>query len=202
MAMRRRHWLLGGTGLLGGLLAGRVQSQSQPQAGASAPADTAAALLREGGCVLLLRHARTEPGVGDPPNFSLTQCSTQRNLSADGRTQAERLGAWLRSQGLRPQAVRTSMWCRCRDTATLAFGSATDWRALNSFFESRSNEPAQTRELRQTLQSVRAGTWEAWVTHQVNISALTGEFTAMGEALIVSASAEGVTIRGRFSIPG
>lgn len=202
MAMRRRHWLLGGTGLLGGLLTGRAQSQSQPQAGASARADAAAALLRQGGCVLLLRHARTEPGVGDPADFNLLQCSTQRNLSADGRTQAEQLGAWLRSQGLRPQAVRTSMWCRCRDTATLAFGSATDWRALNSFFGSRSNEPAQTRELRQTLQAVRAGTWEAWVTHQVNISALTGEFTAMGEALIVSADAEGVTIRGRFSIPG
>ena len=198
MTLRRRHWLLGGTTLLGGLLAGR----SRAQTGASAAADAAGALLRQGGCVLLLRHAQTEPGVGDPPGFSLSQCSTQRNLSAEGRAQAQRLGTWMRSQGLTPQAVRTSAWCRCRDTATLAFGSATDWRALNSFFGSRSNEPAQTRELRQTLQAVRPGTWEAWVTHQVNISALTGEFTSMGEALIVSAGAEGVTIRGRFSIPG
>lgn len=194
MALRRRHWLLGGTSLLGGWLASGARAQPA--------ASAAAALLRQGGCVLLLRHARTEPGVGDPPGFSLAQCSTQRNLSAEGRAQAERLGTWMRSQGLAPQAVRTSAWCRCRDTATLAFGSATDWRALNSFFESRSHEAAQTRELRQTLQAVKPGTWEAWVTHQVNISSLTGEFTAMGEALIISAGAEGVTIRGRFSIPG
>ena len=198
MGLRRRHWLLGGTSLLGGWLAGGARAQPVT----SAAAEQAAALLRRGGCVLLLRHARTEPGVGDPPGVSLAQCSTQRNLSAEGRAQAERLGAWVRAQRLAPEAVRTSAWCRCRDTATLAFGHATDWRALNSFFESRSNEAAQTRELRQTLLGVRPGTWEAWVTHQVNISALTGEFTSMGEALIVVASAEGVTIRGRFSIPG
>ena len=59
------------------------------------------ALLRAGGCVVLLRHAQTEPGIGDPPNFQVDQCSTQRNLSAQGRTQAARIGQWFTTHGLR-----------------------------------------------------------------------------------------------------
>ena len=87
------------------------------------------------GHILLLRHAVTEPGLGDPQNFVLGDCATQRNLSAAGRVQARALGQWLRTQGIPVGEVRSSQWCRCLDTARLAFAPELEiqpWPALNS----------------------------------------------------------------------
>jgi broad specificity phosphatase PhoE len=137
--------------------------------------------------VLLLRHAQTEPGIGDPPGFVPGQCNTQRNLSDAGREQARRLGAALRARGLVPQRVRSSRWCRCLDTARLAFGSVEPWPALDSFFGDRGRVDAQTTEVRRSLAALPGGRVEAWVTHQVNISALTGGGAAMGEVLLLRA---------------
>ncbi|MDD2546305.1 MAG: histidine phosphatase family protein [Burkholderiaceae bacterium] len=145
----------------------------------------AAAQLRQGGCVLLLRHAQTTPGIGDPPEFQLGRCETQRNLSDAGRAQADRIGAWLQARQLAPSAVRSSAWCRCIDTADRAFGSHTRWPALNSHFGDRLDTPDTTAELRTALQKRPSGPFEAWVTHQVNITALTGEVPAMGEGFVV-----------------
>ena len=145
-------------------------------------------LLRSGACVFLIRHAETDPGIGDPRNFQLSDCSTQRNLSEAGRDQSRRIGQWFQSRQLKARAVQSSAWCRCRDTAELAFATYTVLPALNSTFNNDNLPDLQTRSLRSQLQSVPAGEFEVWVTHQVNITALTGEFTAMGEALIVHAS--------------
>ena len=76
--------------------------------------------LRQGGVVILMRHAITEPGTGDPPGFQVDDCTTQRNLSEQGRAQAQRFGTMLASRGVRPVAVFSSVWCRCIDTGTLA----------------------------------------------------------------------------------
>ena len=57
-------------------------------------------LLRQGGHVVLIRHAVTDPGVGDPPGFKLDDCATQRNLSAAGKLEAERLGAAMKARGV------------------------------------------------------------------------------------------------------
>jgi broad specificity phosphatase PhoE len=141
--------------------------------------------LKSGGHVLLLRHAQTEPGVGDPPNFKLNDCATQRNLSAEGRAQAKRIGEALASQGVRLTKTLTSQWCRCRDTAKLISDRVEDFPALNSFFSARNTEPKQTRDVRERLRRVPAG--ETWllVTHQVNITALTGMTSMMGEGVVV-----------------
>lgn len=166
----RRQWLAlaaaGATGL----------AQAQPP-------DPFWRLLREGGCVVLMRHAQTEAGVGDPPGFMLGQCRTQRNLSAAGREQARRVGERVRREGVAIASVRSSAWCRCVDTAQLAFGTHAVWPALNSIFEGQGDAEAQTREVLTAVAGLRAP--ENWilVTHQVNISALTGAFTAMGELL-------------------
>lgn len=141
--------------------------------------------LRGGRAALLLRHARTEPGVGDPPGYRLGDCASQRQLSADGRQQAQRIGEWFAARDLRPAQVRSSAWCRCLDTATLAFGRAEAWPALNSFFDDRRTEAAQSEAMRRALAKIPAGRFEAWVTHQVNISAFAGEGPAMGEAIVV-----------------
>lgn len=151
---------------------------------AADPAD----LLRAGACVIMLRHAQTEVGIGDPPNFRLGDCSSQRLLSQAGRQQAARMGEWFRREALQPRSVMSSAWCRCRDTAELAFGQHRVLDALNSTFDNNNDQNAQTLTLRARLRTIQTGEFEVWVTHQVNISALTGESTSMGEGLIVQAS--------------
>src|SRR5688572_28986342 len=79
------------------------------------------ALLKKGGQVVLIRHAVTTPGVGDPPGFTIQDCKTQRNLTAAGRKEAERLGAAFRQRAIPVGRVLSSPWCRCLETAKLAF---------------------------------------------------------------------------------
>lgn len=149
--------------------------------------------LRAGACALLLRHAQTEPGIGDPAGFRLDNCSSQRKLSEEGRAQARRIGQWFKARGLQPRAVQSSAWCRCQDTAALAFGRHAVWPALNSFFSGHGSEALQTAQLRAALERLPAGEFEVWVTHQVNMSALTGQGMAMGEGLLVNAQGKMIT---------
>src|SRR5512134_2084788 len=111
-------------------------------------ADAAVAALRSGGHVLVIRHAATVPGIGDPPGFRVDDCATQRNLSEDGRRDARALGARLAGARVAFDQVLSSRWCRCLDTARLAFSRADPWPALDSFFDDRTREPAQTAEVR------------------------------------------------------
>lgn len=160
------------------------------------------AALRAGGCAVVLRHAQTEPGIGDPPGFRLDECSTQRNLSAAGRAQAQRFGVALRARGVRIDEVRSSRWCRCLDTARLAFPALAvqPFPPLDSFFEDRRTEAQQTAAVRRYLADLGARN-ALLVTHQVNISALTGQFVAMGEAVVVRpAAADAAAVVGRIRI--
>jgi len=175
--MRRRAWSL--AALACTLPGARAAPLGGPEA-------ALALTLRAGGCALLIRHALTEPGVGDPPGFTLDNCTSQRQISMAGRMQARRIGRWFAQQGLRPSAVRSSLWCRCRNTANEAFGSHQPWPALNSSFAQAQAQPAQTEQLRKALSELPDGRFEVWVTHQVNMSALTGAYPAMGEGFALS----------------
>lgn len=179
--MQRRHFLdigwhaaLGTTAGLAWPLVARANSDF-------------AACLREGACAVVIRHAQTEAGIGDPPGFRLDMCSTQRNLSTEGRAQSRRAAAWFAAQGLKPQAVLSSAWCRCRDTADLAFGRHVLWPALNSFFGNADSGREQAAQMRAATARIPRGQFEVWVTHQVNITALTGAFVDMAEAFAVDA---------------
>ena len=86
--------------------------------------DAAWKRIAQGGVAVMIRHARTEPGVGDPPNFRIGDCTTQRNLSAEGRAQAKRLGAAFAARGIAPTVVLSSQWCRCIDTARATYADA------------------------------------------------------------------------------
>jgi phosphohistidine phosphatase SixA len=158
--------------------------------------------LKSGGHVVVVRHASTEPGVGDPPNLKLGDCATQRNLSAPGREESTRLGGAFRARGIPVDEVLSSEWCRCRDTAQLAFGRYAPWPPLNSFFSDRSAEGAQTRAVRE-----RAARWQGpgnlvLVTHQVNITALTGVFPAQGEMVVLRpGGGDTVEVVGRLAPP-
>lgn len=146
-------------------------------------------LLREGGCVVLMRHAQTVPGVGDPAGFRLGQCNTQRNLSEAGREQARQLGAAFAREGVRVDEVRSSAWCRCTDTADLAFGRHSVWTPANSFFQG-GERGTQTRDMGRFVRDWQAPRNAVIVTHQVNMTALTGEFPAMGELFLLRPGAE------------
>lgn len=147
-------------------------------------------LLREGGCVLLMRHAQTDPGVGDPPDFKLGDCSTQRNLSEAGREQARKVHATFLRERVKVDQVRSSAWCRCVDTAMLAFKQNTVWPPINSFF-GNGDRDTQTRTVLDAVQGWQAPRNLALVTHQVNITALTGQYLAMGEILLTRPAKEG-----------
>jgi phosphohistidine phosphatase SixA len=156
--------------------------------------------IAQGGVVLMVRHAQTVSGIGDPPGFDLAKCATQRNLDARGRDQARALGSRLARAGVRPTRVLSSAWCRCKDTAQLAFGSYTVLPELNSFFEDRRTEPAQTAALRERLGRLATTDIEVWVTHQVNIQALAGVSPAMGETVVLAAG-QPVRVLGRLAQP-
>jgi hypothetical protein len=165
--------------------------------------DDVAARLAAGACVIAFRHALA-PGTLDPPGFRLGDCTTQRNLNDEGRAQARRIGEWFRARALAPGAVRSSPWCRCVDTARLAFGRADAWPALGSpRVGSEATNEAALAELRRSLAAAAAhpGRFDAWVTHGFVLSALTGAGTASGEGLLLAAGSEGATqVLGRLAI--
>jgi broad specificity phosphatase PhoE len=144
------------------------------------------------GQVVVLRHAHA-PGVGDPPGFVPGDCATQRNLDARGRDQARQLGQHLRDAGYAGARVYTSEWCRCRETARLlALGPVEDLPLLNSFFAEPARRRAQTEAWRDFLARLpRHGAPVVFVTHQVNITALTGYFPASGEGLVLKLGPKG-----------
>jgi broad specificity phosphatase PhoE len=142
-------------------------------------------LLRSGNHVALIRHAEA-PGTGDPPNFTLGECNTQRNLSKEGRDQAKRIGAFFRDNGIWTARVLTSEWCRCRDTAeNLELGLVEELPLLNSFFGRMELGARQTRALKSWLGEQAGDPPIILVTHQVNITALAGVYPGPGEIVVV-----------------
>ena len=154
------------------------------------------ALLKSGGQVVIMRHASTDSTAGDRDTMRLEDCSTQRNLSPSGRDDARRIGSAFKARGITVDDVRSSVWCRCLDTATLAFGMANPWLPLNSFFRNRDREPGQTGAVRELVSRHRGGTL-ILVTHQVNITALTGLYPAEGEMIILTPRGGDFTVAGR-----
>lgn len=153
-----------------------------PAAGAS---EAAWAALARPGTVAIMRHAYA-PGVGDPADFRLGDCSTQRNLDARGRAQARAVGEAFRARGIAVDRVLSSQWCRARETAELlGLAPVEDLPALNSFFADRSTSSEQTAAARAFLATLPPDGRAVLVTHQVNITALTGRGVASGEVFVL-----------------
>lgn len=146
--------------------------------------DLATTAAGMGADVLFLRHA-IAPGTGDPAGFRLDDCSTQRNLSDEGRAQASALGEALRQSGLPLGAVLSSQWCRATETAErLSLGLVTVDPGLNSFFGNPDARTPTLTLLEATLAALPRNTITIMVTHQVVISAITGHSTASGGAVL------------------
>lgn len=155
--------------------------------------------LRAGGLVVAVRHAHA-PGTGDPSGFRLDDCSTQRNLSAEGRAQAEALGAAIRQRGVPVGRVLTSRWCRAIDTARLAFGAADPEPALDSLFGRRDLAEAQTEAAKALVRAWPRTAGNLFlVGHNANIAALTGLSPADAEMIVLTTAADGsIQVLGRL----
>jgi phosphohistidine phosphatase SixA len=140
--------------------------------------------VRTGKAFAIMRHALA-PGFSDPAGFDVNDCSTQRNLSDEGRAQARAIGDTFRKGGISDANVFSSAWCRCLETARLLdLGPVAKLPPLNSFFEARERRDAQTAALRDWLMDYKQEKPLVLVTHQVNISALTGSYASSGETVI------------------
>jgi len=174
-----------------GLLVAAVVSQCFTLAEAKTTEEQLWDALRSKNHFALIRHALA-PGTGDPQEFTLGRCETQRNLSPEGREQAKRIGDLFRVHGIEEAGVFSSEWCRCHDTAELLdLGPVNSLSALNSFFQDFEQRDTRTELLKLWLSRQAMNKPLVLVTHQVNITALTGVFPSSGEIVIVRKDAQG-----------
>lgn len=149
---------------------------------------------------LLMRHALA-PGIGDPAGYSLVDCSTQRNLDAQGRQQAMRTGQWLKRQGIQTAMVLTSPWCRCKDTANLlGYGQPEVEPAIGSFFEASQEAADYTQRLQKRLAQLGPTKGDKaliLVTHHVNILDYMGSHVGSGDMVLVQFDAQGKLISAK-----
>jgi phosphohistidine phosphatase SixA len=154
--------------------------------------------LREGGYTLVVRHS-ISPGSGDPANFKLEDCTTQRNLSDDGRAQARHIGETVRAKGVPVGDVLSSRWCRALETARLAFGKVKGEPTLDQFYqpEERDQRTAAVRAIMSGAPT--KGTNLVMVTHQPNITALANLSVTEGEIVVMGLANDGtLAVYGRL----
>ncbi|MBC7945352.1 MAG: histidine phosphatase family protein [Burkholderiales bacterium] len=157
------------------------------------------AALESGGHVALMRHALA-PGTGDPNNFRIDDCATQRNLSEAGRQQARAIGARFRERGIKNVVLFSSLWCRCLETARLLdIGEVRPFPGLNSFFRDNNQEAARSAAVRKLINEHAKGPSLMLVTHQGNITALTGVFPQSGEIVVLRLDGDKLIVLGSIS---
>ena len=133
----------------------------------------------------LIRHAYA-PGSGDPDNFNLNDCSTQRNLSEEGKKQAKKIGEFFTNNNIKINKVFSSEWCRCKETAEIAFGGYSTKNFLNSFYSSKyaKNKKKQIEELENYVQQLKSSKNLVFVTHYVLISEVLNYAPSSGEIVV------------------
>ena len=141
--------------------------------------------LEEGGKLIFIRHA-IAPGGGDPENFDINECGTQRNLDKNGKTQAIKIGNYLSRNKILIDKVISSEWCRCKETALLAFKKFETKSFLNSFYSSKfvKNKDQQIKELKMYIKKWKSKKNLVLVTHFVVISEILDYNPSSGEIVI------------------
>jgi phosphohistidine phosphatase SixA len=156
--------------------------------------------LKAGGHILMIRHALA-PGNGDPPNFKIGDCATQRNLDDTGRDQARSIGEWLRNNGVTSARVYSSQWCRCIETARLLnLGPVQELAALNSYYERVQDREPNLRTLNEFIsQQPTKGELIIMVTHFVTIADIAGTGVSSGGGALLALHADApYTVVGRL----
>ena len=141
--------------------------------------------LEDGGKLIFIRHAYA-PGNGDPDNFTLDDCSTQRNLNEEGRNQAKKIGNFFKDNDVQIFKVFSSEWCRCKETAKLAFTNFETKDFLNSFFSAKfaNNKNKQMLDLKNYVKKFKGNKNLIFVTHYVVISEALDYAPSSGEIVI------------------
>ena len=141
--------------------------------------------LKQGGKLIFIRHAYA-PGGGDPINFDINVCNTQRNLNNSGRNQADKIGSLFKDNNISTDKVYSSEWCRCKETALIAFNQFETKKFLNSFFSSKfaQNKNSQIKSFKKFIKSWDGKKNLIFVTHYVFISEILGYSPSSGEIII------------------
>ena len=141
--------------------------------------------LKEGGKIVMIRHAHA-PGSGDPKDFSIKDCSTQRNLNREGIKQSKKIGKFFKKNMIPVDIVLSSEWCRCKDTAFHAFKNFETNSFLNSFYDIRfqSNKEDQTIRLKDYVKRWHKKNNLVLITHYVVINEILNVSTNSGEIII------------------
>ena len=141
--------------------------------------------LEEGGKLIFIRHAYA-PGNGDPDGFNLSDCSTQRNLSEEGRKQAQRIGEFFKKNKIEINKVLSSEWCRCKETAKIAFKNYSTNSFLNSFYSAKfyKNKDKQIIAFNNYIKNFKSKKNLILVTHYVFISEVLNYGPSSGEIVV------------------
>ena len=141
--------------------------------------------LKSGGNIIFIRHA-IAPGNGDPDNFDLKDCSTQRNLSKNGIEQSKKIGEFFKDNKIKVEKVLSSEWCRCKDTAKFAFKNFEVFSSLNSFYDAKfaDKKEEQIKNLKKYVNEWKGEDNLVLITHYVVILAVLDKVTSSGEILI------------------
>ena len=141
--------------------------------------------LKKGGKLIFIRHAYA-PGGGDPDNFDINDCNTQRNLNNSGRKQAKNIGNFFKDNNIKIENIYSSEWCRCKETALIAFNKFENKNFLNSFFSSKfaKNKDSQIEKLKEFINNWDGKNNVIFVTHYVVISEILNYAPSSGEIVI------------------
>ena len=141
--------------------------------------------LDDGGKLIFIRHAYA-PGGGDPQNFNLNDCSTQRNLNNEGTKQAQYIGEFFKKNEIKIDKVLSSEWCRCKETARIAFKNFSTNSFLNSFYSSKyaKNKDKQIKMLNNYVKKFKSDKNLILVTHYVLISEVLNYAPSSGEIVV------------------
>ena len=141
--------------------------------------------LKEGKKIIFIRHALA-PGNGDPDNFNINDCTTQRNLNKNGIIQSKKIGLFFEKNKIKIDKVLSSEWCRCKDTAKIAFKNFETFDALNSFYDDKFvvNETKQINDLKKFIKNWDSDKNLVFITHYVVISSILNVGSSSGEIII------------------
>ena len=141
--------------------------------------------LKEGKKLVFIRHA-IAPGNGDPNNFNINDCSTQRNLDENGIEESKKIGLFFKNNKIKIDKVLSSQWCRCKDTAKYAFKNFETFDALNSFYDEKfaENETKQIKDLKNYIKNWNSDKNLILITHFVVISSILNTGSSSGEIII------------------
>ena len=141
--------------------------------------------LKKGGKLIFIRHAYA-PGGGDPDNFDINDCNTQRNLNNSGRKQAKNIGIFFKDNNIKIENIYSSEWCRCKETASIAFNKFETKNFLNSFFSLKfsQNKDSQINNLKEFIKNNKSKQNSVFVTHYVVISESLNYLSSSGEIVV------------------